>query len=370
MAILACLFAKAALVYGQPPVNDFCVDAIDLSDWLWSPGTNRNSTLHCGADHRIGNCGAAQQGTNKCCSSEGVEGTIWYKFVCPTSGSASLEFRNTACSPTSFFSITTTLQGFIIKKPSCAYPESDSILACFNPNTANDFAQPFQVIAGQEYYVQIDTKKNSFGSCTCASSASCHSYCEFEVRLVPPISLPISGFNVRPSQNFVSIKWLYDWKDNFTAFKLTRHSQNTKDSTVVVWKPIQSFDQEGFFFTYKDFSVEENGIYTYTLYAVTDQGETSLAGVETVVINFAKAIEALLIPNPTSGNVKLVLLNTAGMGYSFCIYNQLGQEILKGATLAEVKAEMELSLSTFQKGMYMIRIYLEDRYIQERLIVY
>jgi len=355
----------------QAPVNDFCVDAIDISDGLWEPGTNQNATLHCGADFRNGNCAATQQwGVNKCCYS-GQEGTIWYKFTCTSSGTASIEFRNTVCNPTSYLGvITTTLQGFVLKKPTCAFPESDSVLVCFDPATAANFSVSFTVVAGQIYYVQIDTKKNSSASCSdCNNTATCHSYCSFETRLLVPTPTPISGFKAKAKKDFVSIKWLYDWKDNYTHFLLSRKNIFTGDSAIVAYNEINSFGRDGIYFAHNDYAVDENGYYSYNLYGTIGNTELELVGSEVVQIDFAKELRMQLVPNPASDNVKLLLYNTLNGNYFYSLYNLYGQEVLNGITEAAPNSETVLNIETLSKGMYVLKISLEDRILQQFLIV-
>jgi hypothetical protein len=363
------LFLRTSHCFAQTPANDLCGNATDISDQAWHTGTTQNSTLTC-ADFRLGNCGPAQQGIDKCCGSSGVEGTVWYKFTSTAGGAASLEFRNTSCNPSSFFGVVTTLQGFLLIKPTCADPSVDQVVTCFNPSTAANFTNGFTAATSQEYYVQVDTKKNTFSSCTCdnASSATCHSYCTYEVRVVFPIASPIKDFEANVKNSFVNIKWLYDWKDLYTNFYLIRKNILTKDSVVLSSMPIGNYQQDDNYFTYNDYSLKNNGTYNYSLYASIDKGALKLVGSRSVSVNFAQETHLTLVPNPATDNLKLILSNTSGGSYPYTICNALGQMVKSGHTEQSVNTETSLSIADLAPGIYLAKVTLEDRVLQQNLI--
>jgi hypothetical protein len=363
------LVLRASGCFAQAPVNDACSDAIDISDQAWHPGNNAGSTLACGADFRLGNCSTPQQSSNLCCGIDGIEGTVWYRFISPSSGPATLEFQNTSCNPSNFFGITTTLQGFLLIKASCAFPESDLVVTCFNPSSAANFGNGFTAAAGQEYYVQIDTKRNTFSSCGCPTNVStCHSSCAFEIRVTFPVAAPITDFSANAKNNFVNIKWLYDWKDLYTNFYLVRKNISTKDSVVISSMPIAAYTQDNNYFTYNDYSVKNNGIYKYSLYASIDKGDLKLVGSDDISVNFAQETHLSIVPNPSSDNIKLMLTNTSGNAYPYSICNALGQTVKSGYTEQSVNTETSLNISDLSPGIYLAKVTLEDRVLQQNLI--
>ncbi|HSZ25587.1 MAG TPA: T9SS type A sorting domain-containing protein [Cytophagaceae bacterium] len=355
--------------YGQAPVNDLCTNAIDISDGLWHNGNTVNSTLSC-TDFRLGNCATPQQTTNMCCGSSGVEGTIWYMFTSPVAGAATLQFRNSVCNPYSFFGIITTIQGFLITNNNCADPTAGIATACFNPPDTTSFSTPFTSGASQVYYVQVDTKKNTFTTCTCdnPSSATCHSSCAFQVRVVFPVATPVSEFSLIPQNNFVAVKWLYDWKDSYSDFLLVRKIMDTKDSVVLSSKSVSSYLQKNNYFGFNDYSLKTNGYYEYDLYAAINGRPTKLLGSEMIQVNFAKEISLNIIPNPDQDQVKLMLSNTAGNNYNYIIYNALGQIMKSGMTEHATNTETSVNISDWPSGIYLTKITLEDRILQQNIL--
>ncbi|HXB12771.1 MAG TPA: T9SS type A sorting domain-containing protein, partial [Bacteroidia bacterium] len=352
--------------FAQAPVNDLCSNAIDISNGSWFPGNTLNSTLTC-ADFRLGNCSTPQQSTNMCCGSSGVEGTIWYTFTSPSAGPATLEFGASTCNPVNFFGITTTIQGFLLTNNNCADPTVAQAVACFNPATAAGFTTPFTAVSGQTYYVQVDTKKNTLTTCTCdaASSATCHSSCDFQVRVIFPIATPISDFQTNTRNNFVNIKWLYDWKDLYSKFHLVRKNIFTKDSVVISSMAIGDYKQEDNYFTYNDYSLKTNGTYNYSLYASIDKGGLKLVGSESISVNFAQETRLNIVPNPSSDNIKLMLTNTSGNSYHYTICNALGQSVKSGNTEQSANTETSINIADLSPGIYLAKVTLEDRVLQQ-----
>ncbi len=356
-----------SLGYAQPP-NDICYNPEDISDGLWHPGTNQNATLTC-SDLRTGQCGAAQQGTNKCCGISGVEGTVWYKFTNIDVGSITVEFRSITCSPVSFLGATSSLQGFVINTLNCGDNSQDLISACFDPATAAPFSVSYSGLA-QDYYVQIDTDKNTFTTCTCdnPSSATCHSYCSFEIRVILPTPTPIKFFDGIVKNNYVHLNWLYDWKDNYTHFDIVRKDMNGKDSVLIASKPIQEYLSEDGLFYYDDYSIERNDYYTYSLYASTNKISQKLVGSKIVVVDFAKEAYFNLIPNPARDKISLVLTNALSTGYPYSIINSMGQLVTQGYSSSIPNEDIILDISNFPAGFYLMTIALEDRILQKHFV--
>jgi hypothetical protein len=359
-------FLNPFWIFGQAPANDLCDNAVDISDGSWYPGNTHFSTLEC-TDFRTGNCNTPQQSSNMCCGISGVEGTVWYKFTTPDAGPVNLEFTASTCNPVSF-GITTTLQGFVLKKTICADNSTDIAVLCFDPTNANAFTNTFTATAGQEYYVQIDTDKNTLSSCNCtnpAATATCHSYCSFQVRIVLPAPTPIKDFKVKEVNNHVNIKWFYDWRDPYTKFSLVRKNFFSKDSVVLYSASLKDFEEKNNYFTYNDYSVETNSYYQYLLYANNER----LLNSETIEVDYAQETYFNLVPNPSSGETKLLLKNTLGKGYVYNVFNPIGQIVKSGLTENIPNSETLINMSDLPPGMYYVNIALENKALQQALIL-
>lgn len=351
--------------YSQP-ANDLCANATDISDGSWYAGTTQNSILNC-TDFRTGNCGTPQQPINMCCGITGVEGTVWYKFTTPDAGPASVEFTASTCTPASFIiGGTTTLQGFLLKKIICADNSLDLAVFCFNPSTAAAFTNAFTAEAGTEYYLQVDTKKNTSSTCTCdaASSATCHSYCTYQVRLVLPVATPIKDFKVKQQNNHVNLHWLYDWKDNYSKFSIVRKNFFSNDSITLFSGPVTEFLEKDNYFSYNDYSVKTNGYYRYILYS-----DGKFSNSETVEVDFAQETYFNLVPNPSSGETKLILNNTLGKGYPYNVFNSIGQVVKSGVTVEMSNSETMLNIADFPSGIYYVNVVLENKALQQALVL-
>lgn len=275
------VFSISVIIYAQP-ANDECINAIDISDGAWYIGDNTNSTLNC-TDHRSSNCAAkgsnavANNTVNMCCGISGVEGTVWFKFIALKTDLINLEIKDQVCNPVSFFGLISTIQGFIIRKPSnCASSNPDTTKACFDPSSTANFTTSFSAIAGVEYYVQIDTKKNTLTTCNCgASSATCHSNCTFELRITyPNTTTPLGYFNINELENDINeLQWKNIGEQKYRKISIVKSTKNSK--TILSEMYSNSYRQHWGLYTFTD-SSEKSSNYFYEIYGENPKSSKTL----------------------------------------------------------------------------------------------
>jgi hypothetical protein len=354
------------------PVNDNCLNGIDISNGNWFTGTNQNSTLSC-TDHRTSNCTTPQQTTNMCCGTSGVEGTVWYKFTLTNTDTVWVDFRNAfPCNPASLLG-PTTIQGFVLRRAGgCGNPNADTVKACFNPSTTADFTVPkFYALAGVAYMVQVDTKKNTLSTCTCddPASATCHAYCPFEIRIRPKNAfLKFKNFNLAEVNKTVRISWYYDYEENYSDFRIKRQKLSDNTVEVIAEGPVNKFNLHAFNFQFDDYTVEENGLYIY--YLEGSYGGTIFEPVlnKTIFVGYVDEIDAYLIPNPAKDDLKISLINVKNGTARYEIYSTLGIMVLSGYIDKQMQYCL-INTCLIPRGMYFVKVVIGNTVLSRKLLL-
>jgi hypothetical protein len=365
------LVLAGSSAFAQAANND-CNLPVDISDQLWHDGDNTLGNYDCASDINSTNCNTPYQTTNMCCGFDGTESSIWYTFTIPTDNTIYIDFQNIACSPVSFFGITTALQGFILTAPDCISADISVIKACFNASTANNVNGQMSInaIGGQLYRIMIDTKKNAFTSCGsgCVKANNCHSNCTWQIRLRTNVATKIKDFTVSKNENVVSCDWYYDFQENYSHFKIER--KNMADSSLVIVDEgtVENFEHEGFLFHYKDYSVTENGQYVYTLYGRTDAENYKAVAARIVYIQDIQNLKAFIVPNPADEQIKIMLTNSGNSGALCEIYSSFGEKVNITYIAAGSKYAM-VDTSIYPPGIYFVKIILGNKIVIKKLIL-
>jgi hypothetical protein len=371
LQLLLCLATSFAIA--QVANND-CNSAVDLSDEAWHSGDNTLANADCAADINTINCTTPYQTSNMCCAFDGTESSIWYVFTVPSDQVIYIDFQTIVCNPVSFFGVTTALQGFLLTAPDCISSDLSSIKACFKASTTSNVNGQLSInaIGGQLYRLMIDTKKNSFTSCGsgCFKANNCHSICTFDIRLRTNTPTRIKDFNVSAGDQVVNCDWFYDFQENYSHFRIQRKNQWDGTSVVVDEAPVQSFQHEGYRFHFKDYSLNQNAEYIYTLYGSTDGRNFEGVASRMVSVQDIQEVDARIIPNPADDQVKIILQNSGGKAGSLCeIYSSLGTLV----NLISIDANDNFSLvntSVYPPGIYYVKIILGNRIINKKLTLY
>jgi len=93
-----------------------------------------------------------------------------------------------------------------------------------------------------------------------------------------------------------------------------------------------------------------------------------MVGSKILYIDFAQEIYFNLIPNPAKDNINLVLNNTVSTGYSYTIFNSIGQVVKHGVTSLAPNTETSIAISELKSGFYLTNVILEDRILQKNFI--
>lgn len=379
--LLLLLTSIFSLSYSQP-VNNDCINAINITDGLWHPGDNDGATTDCYTDHLVSNCGdnttsvctngfENTNATDMCCGIEGIESSIWYKFVLPYTDSVYVDFRNVSCNPVSFFGITTTLQGFILRRNNnspCSNPCQDTTKACFNAVNTNDVngIMAIKAFANQTYYIQIDTKKNSLVSCDSCSVLvdSCHSDCIFDIRIRRSTittttsitacdSVDINGNTYYSSTTITDTLTAANTNDSIAITNLTVNTGSTTYDTVIASDFIvingTSYSSSGDIIdTLTSINGCDSIIYTsLTIPSYQHEGEFERISV---------------IPNPSKGKF-IVTSEINAMGK---IYSMDGMLIFHKALK---EGENIFDVSYLPRGMYTLVVQNRNRKYVERIIL-
>jgi hypothetical protein len=366
LLILFLVFKVSTIAFSQP-ANNNCIAAEDLSDRLWHPGTSVGGTISCINDLRLGNCGAAQQGTDKCCAIAGIESSLWYTFTIPNTETVYVDFRNITCTNSS------RLQGFAFRTPDCVTPELDVVDACFNAATTADVngQMSFTAIAGQLYYLEIDTERNiAFPTCgTCAApNAGCHANCNWEIRVRTNTPTLLKDFNLSILNEAVVASWFYDFQENYSDFRITRKKLADNSLEVVSEGPVNKYHLRGHDFQYEDHSVMENGLYTY--YLEGSHGGVNFQPIinKTVFVGYIDEIDVFLIPNPAKDDLKISVTNIKDGKASYEIYSPLGILIISGNIDKHMQHSI-INTCLIPRGMYFVKVVIGNTVLSRKLLL-
>lgn len=353
------------------PSNDVCTGPVEISDGNWYAGNNTNAICEI-TDHRTSNCTTPQQTSNVCCGIEGIESSVWYNFTVASSGTVYVDFRNISCNPISFFGTTTALQGFVLRRPFCTDPTQDTTKACFNASTVSDVngQMSFTALAGQPYYIQIDTKKNSFGSCNnCGpGSPTCHSTCNWEIRIRTSGALPVPDveMNLISSDDGVKIKWTT--KTNYVNYKIERVDISNLSSSIVTENISVYFQKQANEYEYIDTGLLKNGVYIYSLYGLSPDGYYELLSKREIQLDASGEPAVSIYPNPAFSQCYMLIRNLKEDAV-YSIYNSLGENIQKGIYSEKNNGALPIDVSKWPSDIYSVVVNENGKVFTRKLAV-
>lgn len=370
--ILTLFFFSAGIALIAQPANDLFANAIDISDGNWYSGDNTNATRACACDITKSICdrtatdcnGTFAHTTNMCCGVEGVESSIWYKFNINAVDTVYIDVRNIACNPTSFFGITTSVQGFVISKVNdlgCD-PCSDSIWDCFSMDDAND-AEIMMVesTGNNNYFIEVDTKKNSFSTCDCANSdPACHSTCTFEIRIRRANSnLARTELNLTETPDGVSI----DWSLSPEQIIIKRIAVQDNTSVELFRGNPHLYKVKEGSYTFPDSTISKKGLYRYELYTISDNGE-NIKAKKTILYNGIQQPQLLIWPNPTDGVLHINCSDNMQPD-AIAVYNIVGERVLYDNS----GCQKTINMSKYPPGVYVVEALVKGKRIKRKVIL-
>jgi hypothetical protein len=365
LSIVLLVFALENFAYSQPLNND-CANAVDISDQSWYPGTSVGATINCTNDLRTGNCGAAQQGVDMCCGIMGIESSIWYSFIVSATQVVYIDFRNISCTNAS------SLQGFSFSTGNCVTPELDVIKACFKTASTADIngQMTFTAVGGQLYYLEIDTEKNTLTSCgTCTTpSSTCHANCNWEIRLRTNTPTLLKDFNLSINNSSVVSSWYYDYKENYSHFKIIRKKLTDNSMEVVSEEPVNKYHLSGYNFQFDDYTVKENGLYNYYLYGSYEGSYYEPIVNKTIFVGYVNEIDFFLIPNPAKDDLTISISNLKDGKAAYEIYSLLGIKIISGIIDSPAQYS-QINTCLFPKGIYFVKVVIGNDVHSKKLLL-
>ncbi len=108
------------------------------------------------------------------------------------------------------------------------------------------------------------------------------------------------------------------------------------------------------------------GTYTYSVTAISPQGQQSIPSFITIDINIVSVDEnicdAQLYPNPVHGNLNISL----GRPFHYALFNSMGQQVMQG----ECSGNDQISCSGLPGGMYFLQISTDTHNCIRKILVY
>jgi hypothetical protein len=108
------------------------------------------------------------------------------------------------------------------------------------------------------------------------------------------------------------------------------------------------------------------GTYTYSVTAISPQGQQSIPSFITIDINIVNVDEnicdAQLYPNPVHGNLNISL----GRPFHYTLFNSMGQQVMQG----ECSGNDQISCSGLPGGMYFLQISTDTHNCIRKILVY
>jgi subtilisin-like proprotein convertase family protein len=185
------------------------------------------------------------------------------------------------------------------------------------------------------------------------------------------LSLPVEllRFDARPKANDIELSWVTSIEINNDGFELQRREADERDFKAIAWLDAQAIAGKGATYNYTDQQVEAGKTYYYRLRQVDLNGEAVFSDIAVASLQKEGIWGVLAVPNPAREQVEIVLSGKHYEGAQLRIYSSTAQ-LMYEAQVTDVTPRINVPLSNWPAGVYLIEVNDGQRKLHQRLMHY
>ncbi len=329
-----------------PHCNDNCNSAIGLGLGTVTASQTSNATPNPLEDPPFTGCGNPT-----------LENTVWYWFTTDNMGGmVTVTFQNIGCTPSN--------NGIQVSIDQLTGPPCDPVnytnVYCANNGNTSDFSWgPVNLPPNTIYYIAVDGYAGND--------------CDFEIDLsgaVVVLPVELTSFEAACANNGkeVLLRWTTATETNNSHFTLERSEDGNVFEPIATITAIGNSTQT----TTYQFTDETPliGAGYYRLKQTDYNGQSSYA--PTVAVDCEPASYSYTIaPNPAKDNLHLQINSPVDQSrLELTLMNEMGKQILKkGQALHQGANRLQLNLSKYASGLYLLKLQIGDQAYFEKVVL-